>query len=61
MVDNIDLLRQDLIDLIYAELGGDSQFDREGGQFPNRDRAEEIVDDGILALAKKYDALKLYP
>ena len=58
MADNIEKLRRELIDLIYAEIGGDSQFDREGGRFPMKERAEEIVDDGILALARKFDALK---
>lgn len=58
MSDNIDKLREELISLIYAEMGGDNQFDIEGGHFPMRDRAEEIVNDGIFALAKRYDAFK---
>lgn len=50
--------REDLIKLIYDELGGDTDFDKEGGFSPIWDRAEEIVDDGIITLAKNYNAWK---
>lgn len=55
-MNNVDKLRQELIDLVYKEIGEDRAFDIEAGFTPQKDRAEEIVDDGILSLAWKYNA-----
>ena len=41
-------LRGTLVEAVYDFLGGDMEFEREGGFHPVQQRAEEIVDDAIM-------------